>query len=34
MAKELQWSKARIKKELEDGKTFIESFSCGIPVAK
>lgn len=34
MAKELNWSKARIRKELEDGKKMIESFSCGIPGQK
>lgn len=34
MAKELNWSKARIRQELEDGRKMIESFSCGIPGQK
>ena len=34
MAKELAWGKARVKKELADGKHMIDSFSCGIPGQK
>lgn len=34
MSKQLNWSKARTKKEMEDGVKMIETFSCGIPGQK
>lgn len=34
MAKELKWSKARIKQEFEEGRKMIGTFTCGIPGQK